>query len=445
MAKYIALRLFNLFIRSSKKLAYRVFKFGGASVKDAEAVKNVVSIINQYGQPTKLAVVVSAMGKTTNALESIIKKAFDGEKFDNEFINLYAYHYKIAEQLFENAEKSDVIDGLDRYFLRLENILTQIKEFGFAKGYDQVVSFGELISTFLVYRYAMMAGLKVILKDARDVIATDHTWREGKVDMQRTCQNISQQWHDVLSKHIIITQGFIGRAPDGYTTTLGREGSDYTAAIIAHCLKAKDVTIWKDVPGILNADPKLFSDTTLYHELSYFDASEMTYYGATVIHPKTIKPIAVSNIPMWVKSFIHPQQKGTKIHANVPHNKVPGIIVKQHQTLISFGVKDFTFISDLNISKILQVFYLHNFKINMMQNSAVSLSVVVDSNETLIDTVTNELKTEFKVVYNQNLTLITIRQYNHTTIENVIKGMEIVLEQRTRFTYQALCYTDKFH
>jgi aspartate kinase len=421
-----------------KILNHRVFKFGGASVKDAAAVKNVASIITQYGQAKRLTVVVSAMGKTTNALEAIYKNARQQEPYQEAFVQLYGYHFQIAEGLFEGAELKDVIDGLDRYFIRLENTLSQVNEYSFHKGYDQVVSFGELISTFLVYRYLRQTGSAVLLKDARQVIKTDYTWQEGKVDMAETCIKVNELWAADLEKNIIVTQGFIGSAPDGYTTTLGREGSDYTAAILAHCLKAKDVTIWKDVPGILNADPKLFADTHLYKELSYFDASEMTYYGASVIHPKTIKPIALSGIPMYVRSFVQPEAPGTMIHDNVPHNKVPAIIVKHKQTLISFGVKDFTFISDLNISKILQVFYLHNFKINLMQNSAVSLSVVVDSNEHIIQTVTAELKADFKVAYNQNLTLISIKQYNQETISSVISGKEIVLEQKTRHTYQAL-------
>ncbi len=417
-------------------MAVEVYKFGGASVKDAEGVKNAASIVLLKLAETQLVVVVSAMGKTTNALEDLLSTRLQSGDWLVKLAGLKYFHAYIIQELFDEPQL--ILDGLDRYFVRLENALVQAPEHDSAKAYDSVIHFGEMLSTFIVFSFMLHEKMPVKLLEARQLIKTDNTYREGKVQWDETKQAVNEQLKPLLKDNIVITQGFIGGSEEGFTATLGREGSDFTASVLAHCLDAESVTIWKDVPGVLNADPKLFDDTILFPTLNYYDAAEMTYYGASVIHPKTIKPLADKDIPLKVKSFLNPKAPGTIIKSGEPHPHVPTLIVKKNQTLISFRVKDLSFIDEVHISTILKAFYTCNFKINIMQNSAVTFSVCVDTKEHLIQQVEAVLCDQFTVHYNENLTLLTVKNYNLPAIERAIGEGKVLLEQRTRHTYQVI-------
>lgn len=414
----------------------KVFKFGGASVKDAKAVKNVGEIMRMFPSE-KIAVVISAMGKTTNAMEKLTnayyKKTEDAIAVLNE---IKKYHFDIIDELFTN--KSHLIyTEIHNTFAEIEWVLEDTPTHPFDHEYDQIVSMGEIISTKIVSAYLNEYGVKNVWVDARDFIKTDDTYREGKVNWKETerlaKQAISENFN---SNNIIITQGFIGCTSENFTTTLGREGSDYTAAIIAYCTNAESVTIWKDVPGVLNADPKWFDDTRLIPQLNYLDAIELAYYGATVIHPKTIKPLQNKNINLFVRSFISPKEKGTVI--NNEYNKLPTpcFIFKIDQVLVSILPKDFSFIAENNLEGIFNIFHSCEVKINTMQNSAISFSVCMDKNSEKLDKLINKLQEHYKVLYNTGLELITIRHYNDETIRRVCINKEVLLEAKSRNTVQ---------
>jgi len=409
----------------------KVFKFGGASVKDAAAVRNVANIIKTYtGQ--KLVVVISAMGKTTNALEEVAKAWFYKTADAKEKLQVVIdYHTGIITELFPDkshpvyAEIHTIIGALD---WAIED--EPIKDFDFE--YDQIVSSGELLATKIVNHYLRDAGIANSWLDARDVIQTDNTYRDAKVDWSLT-ERLANELIPTL-ENVVVTQGFIGCTSENYTTTLGREGSDYTAAILAYCLGAESVTIWKDVPGVLNADPKFFPDAEKFDNLSYYDSIELTYYGATVIHPKTIKPLENKKIPLYVKSFLAPDKEGTTISEASMQPQLSSYIFKVNQVLISILPKDFSFIAEDNLSQIFKIFHTFNVKINLMQNSAISFSVCIDEGLRL-DGLLNELKKTYKVRYNSGLQLITIRNAKEG-FDNVLKNKTTLLEQRTRTTAQ---------
>lgn len=413
----------------------KVFKFGGASIRDAASIRNMAEIIQQYtGIP--LVIVVSAMGKTTNHLEEVFYSKLKGEDFEAGLTALKEYHYGIANDLF-NGKDTHTGDRIRELFGALEAILyRKEKTRNNAKLYDAIVSFGELLSSTLIADYLNQNGMAVTWLDARKVIRTDRTFREGKIDWGTTDKLIRQHVGSKLNTSNFISQGFIGSTTEGDTTTLGREGSDFTAAIFGASLDADSVTIWKDVPGILNADPKRFNNTALYTNLSYQEAAEMTYYGASVIHPKTIKPLANKNISLLVKSFEEPAREGTVINEGEMHELPPTYVVKDNQCLVSFGVKDLSFINEKNLSIIFHILDQLNIKINMMQNSAVSLTVCFDNREDKVSELVNMLKNDFKVRYNQNLQLITVKNYTAQAIDSVSDGKEVLVEQRTRNTYQ---------
>lgn len=409
----------------------KVFKFGGASVKDAAAVINVANILKHYADE-KLVVVISAMGKTTNALEEVAKAWFYKTADAKEKLQVVIdYHSAILTELFPDkthpvyAETATIIGALD---WAIED--EPIKDFDFE--YDQIVSSGELLSTKIVSHYLNSVGVKNTWLDARDVIQTDNTYRDAKVDWaltEKLTVEIIPHIHN-----IVLTQGFIGCTSENYTTTLGREGSDYTAAILAYCLNAESVTIWKDVPGVLNADPKFFPEAEKFDNLSYYDSIELTYYGATVIHPKTIKPLENKKIPLYVKSFIAPEKQGTIISEAPMQPQLPSYIFKVNQVLISILPKDFSFIAEESLSEIFKIFHTFNIKINLMQNSAISFSVCIDEGLKL-EGLLNELKKSYKVRYNSGLQLITIRNAKEG-FDNVLNNKTTLLEQRTRTTAQ---------
>ncbi len=414
----------------------KVFKFGGASVKDAEAVKNVADIIRKFvGE--ELVIVISAMGKTTNGLEKVVNayyhKSDDAAKCLTE---VREFHMAIMKKLFK--PNHEVFTTVNNFFVEIDWVLEEEpRTYGFV--YDQIVSIGELVSTAIVSAYLNDNGVKNKWIDARSCIRTDNNYRSGNINWPETDKMVNEVVASNLEdqNNVIIVQGFIGGTSENYTTTLGREGSDYTAAIFAHCLNAESVTIWKDVSGVLNADPKFFEDAQKLEQISYHDAIELTYYGATVIHPKTIKPLENKNIPLFVKSFIKPDSSGTIIGKDLPTKPfIPSYIFKSNQVLISIEAKDFSFIAEESLSKIFGIFAKAGVKIHLMQNSAISFSVCVDNDEYVLPGLLNELKKEFRVLYNDNLMLYTIRHYNQFTLDKLSKDRELLLEQRTRNTAQ---------
>lgn len=410
----------------------KVFKFGGASVKNARAIQNVATIIKQfYSEP--LLVVVSAMGKTTNALEQVVALAQAKKDFKSVLATIHQYHLQIAQDL-EIADRA-VIELFEKQFQEIEQKATGAGEYD--QVYDQVVSQGEILSSLLLNKYLQTCGLPSELLDARKYILTDETYREGKVNWMRT-KEIVKSLKEILQKKILVTQGFIGGTNQQTTTTLGREGSDYTAAIFASCLNAKTVTIWKDVPGVMSADPKRLPNAVVFDELPYQEAAEMTYYGASVIHPKTIKPLANANIPLLVKNFDDPSLPGTIIH-NCKVDKLPPLIVfKDNQCLISCKVTDYSFINEQQMSAIFETLSQQDVRINVMQNSAITFSFCVDFRDQKILKLIQALSKTFEVYYNTGLTLITVKNYNAATFNEYRTKPGVILEQSSRSTLQVL-------
>lgn len=414
----------------------KVFKFGGASVRNPEAVRNVVSILELF-EGQQLVVVISAMGKTTNALEDIVKSLCERRKldFDKQVEDLHAFHLDIMVELFPErthkiyAEIEDIFDELK------EKYDEQVPD-NFDFEYDQIVSLGEVISTKIVNAFVREKGLSSHWADARKLIRTNHTYREAEIDWSRTQELITTRFLPNFDHSSIqITQGFVGHTAEAMTTTLGREGSDFTAGIFAYCLNATDVTIWKDVPGMLNADPKWFDNTVKLDKISFAEAIELSYYGASVIHPKTVKPLQNKNIPLYVKSFIDPHAEGTMIQASIDSDHlIPSFIFKIDQTLYSFKTKDFSFIVESHLSDIFSRLSAIGAKINLMQNSALSFSVLVDQSKMSPEKVVAAFSDEYDVRFNENLELVTIRHYDEATIERVMVDKEMVLEQKLRQT-----------
>ena len=415
----------------------RVFKFGGASVKDAQAVKNAGEILSQF-KNEKLIVVVSAMGKTTNALEKVTQ-SYVQKKDDTKLLLQVVkdFHFSLIEEL--GFQKDDELLGeINNSFIEIEWVIEEEPSRSFAFYYDQIVSQGEMLSTKIISAYLNKANIKNEWMDVRDVLQTDNTFREGKVNYELTNKLVETKIPTLLSKsNIIITQGFIGSTSENFTTTLGREGSDYTAAILSYCVDAIEMVVWKDVAGVMNADPKLSDDAMKLEQISYHDAIELTYYGATIIHPKTIKPLENKHIPLRVCSFKAPNDKGTSI-GNYQATKplVPCFIYKFDQILFSISAKDFSFIAEASLSRIFSLFATHDIKINLMQNSALSFSICVDNDPYKVPELLEMLKKEFRVLYNENLKLVTVRHYYPSTIDQLIKGKTVLLEQRSRQTAQ---------
>ncbi|MFM2286384.1 MAG: hypothetical protein RLZZ543_1881 [Bacteroidota bacterium] len=416
----------------------RVFKFGGASVKDAAGVRNVAEIIRQF-ETEELCIVVSAMGKTTNALEAICNAYFNQTgKAALLLEELKEKHLLLVRELFPNSNPS-LIDELEDIFAELYWAIeeTQIKAYDYE--YDQIVSQGEFISTRIVAAYLNDQGITTQWLDARDIIRTDNTYREGGVQWEYTQKAIQEKLQFNPSKPMrYLTQGFIGGTSENFTTTLGREGSDYSAAIIAYCVNAKDVSIWKDVPGVLNADPREFPQAQLLPVLSYYDAIELAYYGATVIHPKTIKPLQNKNIPLYVKSFLQPEAPGTRISEDELKQEVPTYIFKKDQVLISVSPRDFSFILEENLRDLFELFSQYRAHVNLMQNSALSFSVCVTIEDIRLEGLLKELDRKYKVKYNHHCELITIRNYTEALASSLIGQRPVLLEQRSRHTLQVV-------
>lgn len=409
-----------------------IFKFGGASVKDADGVRNVLKVLETTGDSRKL-IVVSAMGKTTNALEIVVADYLAGMSFHTSLHEVREYHYKILLDLFENKE-AVIHSKVDSFFNELENFLSHNKSAKYDFVYDQVVCFGELISTTIVSEYLKIRNINNQWLDARNLVKTDSTYRDAQVQWEETQEEIIRS---VAQNSLSITQGFIGADSNNFTTTLGREGSDYTAAIFAYCLNATSVSIWKDVPGVLNGDPRVFENTVLLNQISYEEAIELAFYGASVIHPKTLQPLQRKEIPLYVRSFLHPEKEGTAVSKGqtlVPH--MPCFIVKKNQVMISLSALDFSFMVEENISEIFNLFHKYQMKVDLIQNSAISFSVCVDNKFNNLEKLINHLKARFKVEYMTGVSLYTIRHFDDSAIKNLEKDKEVLLKQVARNTVQ---------
>ena len=415
----------------------KVFKFGGASVKDAGAVRNITDILKHF-QGEKIVIVISAMGKTTNLLEELTEAYFSqkASAFDL-FKKLKDFHTQIMEELIPDKNHR-AHQSLDETFYKLENILNSEPVENYNFQYDQIVAFGELLSTKIVSFYTYEQNIPNWWIDARSIIRTNNQYREAIVLWDETTNLINQKVLPLLEEHgFIITQGFIGATAEQLSTTLGREGSDYTAAVIGSVINASEVTVWKDVPGVLNADPKLFSFAKKMEELSYSEAIEMTYYGAKVLHPKTIKPLENKKIPLRVRSFSSIKENGSIINSATKATLYPPIIIlKEDQVLIKMLTSDISFISEEHLSKIYGLFARYNVKINMMQNSAISLFICCDNKGYKIEPLLKDLYAEFTVDVTDNVKLLTIRHYNEGIINQLAMNKNILLEQRARNTYQ---------
>ncbi len=411
----------------------RVFKFGGASVKDAEGVKNVVHVLSETGHENTV-VVISAMGKTTNALEAVVDAYFNRpESYKSTLIETEAFHQDIIEALFE-APNTAVSKRVKDLFNQCHTFLANNRSPREAFVYDQVVSFGELISTSIVCAYLNHVGIAAEWVDARACIKTDDFYRSAHLDWERTQLAIQNQ---VQGNVLKVTQGFIGSDDNNFTTTLGREGSDYSAAIFAYCLGATDVTIWKDVPGVLNADPRVFDKTQLLHHISYQEAIELAFYGASVIHPKTLQPLQRKEIPLFVKSFLNPTESGTQVGKGVRMRpEVPCYIVKKGLSLLRLSTRDFSFVVEDNISDIFKLLHEHKMSVDLIQNSAISFSVCVSDKYHNMETLLHSLRARFDVQHTPDVMLYTIRHFEENSAAAILKAHELVLEQRTLTTLQ---------
>jgi len=413
----------------------KVYKFGGASVKDANAIKNVAKIL-VADEPSGILIVISAMGKTTNALENVAKHYCNQSgNYQVLLENIKTDHYGIIKALFSD-EKNPVYNEVNNFFVEIEWILEDEPHDEYNFIYDQLVSIGELIASCIISNYLNISGILNKWIDARAYVQTDNNYRNANINWPKTETLILNTLPKILNTELVITQGFIGNTSENFTTTLGREGSDFTAAIFGNCLNAQSVTIWKDVPGVLNADPKLFNDTVKFDFLSYNEAIEMAYYGATIIHPKTLKPLQNKNIPLFVKPFMASHESGTQICNTEIPIKIPIIIIKNNQVLISLSTKDVSFINKNHLKNIFAALADLNVLINTIQISALSFSACFDFEEIQFNTLCATLKTEFNVRYNNNLQLITVRHYNENILKKLTNKQEILLEQLSRITAQ---------
>ncbi|MCX6267763.1 MAG: aspartate kinase [Bacteroidetes bacterium] len=426
-----------------------VFKFGGAAVNSAAGLKNVACILKKF-RAESLVVIVSAMGKTTNALEDLLKNYINHDPLAvvESYQKLRDFHFSILEDLFE--DKNHIVFGeVDSLFNQLRGYIRKghlfsnsLQSYDFE--YDQVVSYGELISSAILQNYLVEEGCPSTLFDVRELIITDSTFRDARVDWKTTESLVQKKIRGYFQAAeepgpIALTQGFIGSDHQGNTTTLGREGSDFSAAVIAWCLHAKEMTIWKDVPGVMNADPKWMTDSVCLETLSYREAIELAYYGASVIHPKTIKPLENANIVLRVRSFADLDLRGTSVK-NIHNWKIPTPIYirKQNQMLISVSPRDFSFILEENLSEIFRILADFRVKVNVMQNSAISFSICVDADPRKVAPLIAYLQKDYETRFNEGLELFTIRHYNADAIQRVVNGRKILMELRSRSTVQVV-------
>ncbi len=411
----------------------RIFKFGGASVKDAQGVKNVVSVLQKVGHQNTL-IVVSAMGKTTNALEEVVKNYFEkSDDLHGSIQEVVKYHNNILMDLFEN-DQHPIFMEVRKLFENMKDFLSRNKSPHHAYVYDQVVSVGELTSTTIINAYLNHLHIKSQWLDARECVKTDSYYRDANLHWESTIENIKSK---INNKALYVTQGFIGSDENNFTTTLGREGSDYSAAIFAYGLNADSVTIWKDVPGVLNADPRHFKDPILLNQISYREAIELAFYGASVIHPKTLQPLQRKEIPLFVKSFINPEEAGTTVSKGkklIP--EVPCFIVKKEVSLLKLSTLDFSFMMEDNISQVFALLHQHKMRVELIQNSAISFSVCITDKYNTLDQLLQALKASYKTSCVSGVSLYTIRHFNANSADELLSNHTLLLEQRTQETLQ---------
>mgnify|MGYP006078165337 FL=1 len=408
----------------------KVLKFGGVSIKDAESISNVITILNTY-RNDNVVVVFSALGKVTNMLEELVDLYVNRSLLVTDKLEeIKQKHYNIINNFF--LKDNEIYDVVDNLFLEIEWVLEEESNIDFSYDYDQIVSIGELLSSNIMSSLLKLNNFDNSLIDARDIIKTDNQHQNAKINWNLTETSIKEK----VVKFPVVTQGFIGCTSENFTTTLGREGSDFTAAILAYVLDACKLIIWKDVNGVLNADPRFFNKTMLLDNISFTEAIELAFYGAKVIHPKTIQPLQKKGIPLQVRSFIDIENKGTLINDTEQSNNVPSYIVKENQVLISISDNDLSFIVEKHLSWIFSLLSKYNIRLNLMQNSAVSFSICIDNNKHKVPKFINELSKRFSIYYNECLTLYTIRHYTDSSIEFITKDKEILLEQKSRNTVQ---------
>lgn len=409
----------------------KVFKFGGASVKHAEAVKNVVSIIKESNE-TSLVVVVSAMGKMTNAFEWLINSyCFAKQEVKPSLNDIVDYHYSIINELFPD-QSNQVYVAINELFHQIEDLLEKPYSGDYDQTYDAFICYGELLSTTIISHYLSLEKVNHSFLDARDLIITDDSYRQARVNWEETIQKIQAT---CKNNHIYLTQGFIGRSLTNQSTSLGREGSDFTGGIFAYALDAESLTIWKDVAGMLNADPKHYPQAVKLDQISYREAIELSYYGASVIHPKTIKPLQNKNIPLYIKSFLNPSKEGSVIHQSEENDSIhPSYIFIEDQLLISFSPRDFSFVAEEGMSVIFSKLNELGIKVNLMENSALNFSICIKNDERKVKQLIDSLSNQFKILYNKDVVLFTIRHYTELTIQEVLADKKVFLEQKSRQT-----------
>ncbi|MCS6821026.1 MAG: aspartate kinase [Microscillaceae bacterium] len=415
----------------------KVFKFGGASLKSAALIENILPIVEPFRNEKRLLIVVSAMGKTTNALEDLFHTAWNLQDYTEKLNNILTYHQLITEKLLgkTNPETQSLmqeflqaLQNTISLIIKQKNKKTKQNIANFDQLYDKLVSLGEWISSKIVYLFLRKQNFQIIWANAQQLIRTDSTWREAKVNFSLTHRLIKQNILPLLTDNLVITQGFIGANAKKQPTTLGREGSDYSAAIFASALNAQSLTIWKDVAGVLNADPKRFSQAQLFAQLSYEEAAEMSFYGASVIHPKTIAPLQQSNIPLYVKSFLQPLQIGTCINNTKVIKMIPAIMIKDNQTLITFSLKKINYLDTARLNTLIENFAQYNLKIYALQQTAFDISFCIDKQEEKIKTLQKKLEKEFTIKIQDNLQLVTIKNADETTIKQISSNKEIILQ-----------------
>ena len=412
----------------------KVFKFGGASIKDASSIKNILKIISSYNDD-KLIIVVSAMGKTTNALEIVVDNYFNNKpELQSSILDVFNFHSEIMVDLFKKNDP--VFFETSKLFEKLKSFIKSNKSPSYSFVYDQIVSVGELISSNIIHHFLLNNNIDCSLIDARNCIKTDSKYRGGKVQWDATNKKVKEA---ITKTNINITQGFIGSDKNNFTVTLGREGSDYSAAIFAYVLNAESLSIWKDVPGLLNADPKFFSNTKLLNQISYSETIELAFYGASIIHPKTLQPLQKKEIPLHVKSFKNPKSKGTIISKEIEIEPlVPCYIFKENLILIKLSSLDFSFMVEDNISNIFKELHDFKMKVDVIQNSAISFSVCFFDKYNNIDALVKNLEGKFKIEMHKNVSLFTIRHFNEKSIKKVSNKRKLVLEQRTEKTVRLI-------
>ncbi len=413
-----------------------VFKFGGASVKDSKAFSNVVNIISNSSSE-KIIVVVSAIGKTTNSLEKIVKNYFDNnlDEARVELEHIKSNHYKIATSLFPENQLSAILQKIDNLFVEIEWVIEDAPSRSFDFEYDQIVSIGELLSSTLISEYLKVCGLSNTWIDARDIIETDNSYRNAKVNWVKTSENFTHK-KKIVNTSIIVTQGFIAGTSENFTTTLGREGSDFSASIFGYLSNSKSVTIWKDVEGVMNADPNKFSNTIKLDKMNYEEAIELSYYGVSIIHPKTIQPLKNKSIPLYIKCFNKPETNGTVISElnSFEENKIPCFIIKKNQVKLSLTPIDFSFIAEDHLQIIFACLSSLKLRANLIGISAITFKVCLDKSEESIEKIKSQLSAGYNIVVERNVELITIRNYNESTVNELTKGKKILLEQSNKIT-----------